>query len=72
MAAIRIIDEYDALSTDPKRAGQMDTVLTYTVDARGPYYHYSPKATYNYEQAVRAIQEKERARAQHVGRTFTV
>ena len=72
MAALRIIDESEAISTDPKRQGQMDVVLSYMVDARGPYYHYAPKATYNYDVAVQAIQTKERAKAQHVGRTFQV
>lgn len=72
MATIRIIDEYEAISTDPKRMGQSDVVLTYMVDARGPYFHYSPKATFNYDQAVRALTDKERVKGQHIGRTFTV
>ena len=72
MADLRISDEFEAISSDPNRHGQMDVVLVYYVDARGPFYHHSPKTGFNYDKAVRDIQAQERQRAQHVGRTFSL
>jgi hypothetical protein len=69
---IVVLDSRKFVTTDPKRLGKMDTIITYQVDGARAAFVILPTDTPSQPEIKAAIEKEEAARAQHVGQTFSI
>jgi hypothetical protein len=69
---VKILDKRDFPSSDPKRIGKFDVVVTYQVDAFHTYLVTVPKETFSDSTLVEAIKKDIHEREAYVGKEFKI
>jgi hypothetical protein len=69
---VKILDKRDFPSSDPKRIGKFDTVVTYQIDAFHTYLVTIPKETFNDQTLAEAIKKDIEERNKWVGKELKI
>jgi len=66
---VRIVNFQDYPSRRDGRSGKLDRVITYTVDAEGPFHLIIAEEKYSWDSFLEKVREKEETREKILGRT---
>jgi len=66
---VRIVNFQDYPSRRDGRSGKLDRVITYTVDAEGPFHLIIAEEKYSWDLFLEKVREKEETREKILGRT---
>jgi hypothetical protein len=69
---VKILDKRDFPSSDPKRIGKFDTVVTYQIDAFHTYLITLPKETFSDSALAEAIKKDIEERNKWVGKELKI
>lgn len=66
---VQIVSFQDYPSRRDGRTGKLDRVISYTVDAEGPFHLIMAEENYSWDGFMDLVQEKEEERERIIGRT---